>query len=145
MSSGVAFIVHGLKLRPAASSPPRTLTGIHRRQQNRYLPLITAAEMLAPWRDAHLGALLAFLLALNPVFAAYDLDPNSTGTQSSRCATRTIRKRCPLTEQNPESIISISKDIVEDMLSFYHGDEEGHIVGLLPEPYYCTSAPSGSW
>lgn len=35
------------------------------------------------------------------------------------------------------SIKSITKNMAEDMLSFYHGDEPGHIPGLLPDPYYC--------
>lgn len=37
-----------------------------------------------------------------------------------------------------ESITSISKQMAEDLVSFYNGNELGQTPGLLPDPYYCT-------
>ncbi|KAK0387799.1 hypothetical protein NLU13_4044 [Sarocladium strictum] len=49
--------------------------------------------------------------------AAYNLDLNST-----------------------DSIKEVSKSLMEDMLTFYHGDEPGQEPGLLPQPYYWWAA-----
>ncbi|KAF4471033.1 Mannan endo-16-alpha-mannosidase DCW1 [Fusarium albosuccineum] len=61
-----------------------------------------------------LGGLIAtLLLTLNRFAVAYQLDPNSTS-----------------------SIKSIAKDIAEDLVSMYNGNQPGGTPGLLPEPYY---------
>ncbi|KAF4976220.1 hypothetical protein FZEAL_7083 [Fusarium zealandicum] len=59
------------------------------------------------------GLIATLLLILNRSAVAYQLDPNST-----------------------DSVLSIAKDIAEDMVDMYHGDEPGQTPGLLPEPYY---------
>ncbi|KAI0012083.1 glycosyl hydrolase family 76-domain-containing protein [Xylariaceae sp. FL0662B] len=38
--------------------------------------------------------------------------------------------------QSEDSIKDISKQMAEDLVSFYNGDKPGQIPGLLPEPYY---------
>jgi hypothetical protein len=40
-----------------------------------------------------------------------------------------------------DSIKEISRQMAEDMLSFYQGDKPGFTPGLLPEPYYCRLTP----
>ncbi|PKK43711.1 hypothetical protein CI102_14294 [Trichoderma harzianum] len=55
---------------------------------------------------------VGLLLTASQLTTAYDLDPDS-----------------------PDSIKSISKDIAEDMVSFYHGNEPGQTPGILPDPY----------
>ncbi|KAM5346783.1 hypothetical protein ACJ41O_009788 [Fusarium nematophilum] len=74
--------------------------------------------MRLTWRSeprlgAAAGLIASLLLTLNSFAAAYQLDPNST-----------------------DSVISIAKDIAEDLVGMYHGDEPGQTPGLLPEPYY---------
>ncbi|PNY30021.1 Mannan endo-1,6-alpha-mannosidase DCW1 [Tolypocladium capitatum] len=66
-----------------------------------------------------LGRLLTATLLLTggPLAVAYNLDPNST-----------------------ESVTAIAKQMAEDMLSFYHGDQPGGTPGLLPNPYYWWEA-----
>ncbi|KAI6782568.1 uncharacterized protein J7T54_003580 [Emericellopsis cladophorae] len=63
-----------------------------------------------PWRT--LTALLAVAGPARPA-VAYDLDPNST-----------------------ESVTSIAKNMADDLLSFYKGDEPGHVPGLPPQQYF---------
>lgn len=44
-----------------------------------------------------------------------------------------------LTMRLTESVMTIAKQMADDMLSFYNGDQPGGTPGLLPDPYYCTS------
>jgi mannan endo-1,6-alpha-mannosidase len=45
-----------------------------------------------------------------------------------------------LQPESKESIKDIAKQLAEDMLTFYRGDEPGFIPGVLPEPpYFCMS------
>ncbi|KAH7176632.1 glycoside hydrolase family 76 protein, partial [Dactylonectria macrodidyma] len=63
------------------------------------------------------GPFVAMLLVLSSVASGYDLNPNST-----------------------ESVKTIAKSMVENLMTFYHGDEPGHTPGLLPDPYYWWEA-----
>ncbi|KAL7816359.1 glycosyl hydrolase family 76 domain-containing protein [Trichoderma aethiopicum] len=69
-------------------------------------------------RKSPLGRLaMGLLVATSQLSAAYDLDPDS-----------------------PDSVKSISKQMAEDLVSFYHGNEPGQTPGLLPDPYYWWEA-----
>ncbi|PTB41463.1 uncharacterized protein TrAFT101_009927 [Trichoderma asperellum] len=59
----------------------------------------------------------ALLLATSQLATAYDLNPDSR-----------------------ESITSISKQMAEDLVAFYKGNEPGQTPGLLPDPYYWWEA-----
>ncbi|KAI1076981.1 glycosyl hydrolase family 76-domain-containing protein [Whalleya microplaca] len=63
------------------------------------------------WRNAVLTT--ASLLIASRLVRTYDLDVQST-----------------------DSIKDISKQMAEDLVSFYTGDQPGHVPGLLPDPYY---------
>ncbi|KAH6605185.1 glycoside hydrolase family 76 protein [Trichoderma cornu-damae] len=60
---------------------------------------------------------VGLLLAAGQLAMAYNLDPDS-----------------------PESVKSISKQMAEDLVAFYHGNEPGGTPGLLPDPYYWWEA-----
>ncbi|KAL7925883.1 glycosyl hydrolase family 76 domain-containing protein [Trichoderma austrokoningii] len=60
---------------------------------------------------------MTLLLASSQLSAAYNLDPDSR-----------------------ESITSISKQMAEDLVAFYKGNELGQTPGLLPDPYYWWEA-----
>ncbi|KOS21080.1 Mannan endo-1 [Escovopsis weberi] len=66
-------------------------------------------------RRGLLQALL--LLATSHCATAYNLDPNST-----------------------DSITFVAKQMAQDMLSFYSGNQPGGTPGLLPDPYYWWEA-----
>ncbi|KAF7541221.1 hypothetical protein G7Z17_g12000 [Cylindrodendrum hubeiense] len=63
------------------------------------------------------GLLAALLLTLSSFANGYDLDPNST-----------------------QSVKTIAKSMVADLMSFYDGDQPGNTPGLLPDPYYWWEA-----
>ncbi|KAI1379771.1 glycoside hydrolase family 76 protein [Hypoxylon crocopeplum] len=67
------------------------------------------------WRRAAFTA-ASFLMA-GSLVAAYDLDVQST-----------------------DSIKDVAKQMAEDLVSFYNGDEPGQTPGLLPQPYYWWEA-----
>ncbi|PSS03176.1 glycosyl hydrolase family 76-domain-containing protein [Coniella lustricola] len=59
------------------------------------------------------GTWVVLSLSASQFVASYTLDPNSQ-----------------------ESILSVAADMVDDMMTFYHGNEPGQVPGLLPQPYY---------
>lgn len=63
------------------------------------------------------GLVATLMLALSSFANAYDLNPNST-----------------------QSVTTIAKTMVADLMSFYKGDQPGHTPGLLPDPYYWWEA-----
>ncbi|KAH8169957.1 glycosyl hydrolase family 76 domain-containing protein [Sarocladium implicatum] len=83
-----------------------------------YQHRLSHGTSLGPRRFSQI--LSSFLLLVWSPFtsaAYYDLDINST-----------------------DSIKKVSKTLIEDMLTFYHGDEKGQEPGLLPPPYYWWAA-----
>jgi hypothetical protein len=84
-----------------------------------------------------LAALLVCLAGLTSVVSAYELNPDSTGTISSRHGETLVYISA---YDLPDSIKRIAKNMAEDMLSFYDGDKPGGTPGLLPKPpYYCKN------
>ncbi|KAI9172278.1 glycoside hydrolase family 76 protein [Paramyrothecium foliicola] len=69
------------------------------------------------WPTSCTRLVTALAVAVVLPVMAYDLDPDS-----------------------PASVKTIAKQMADDMLSFYHGDEPGHTPGLLPDPYYWWEA-----
>ncbi|KAI0189477.1 glycosyl hydrolase family 76-domain-containing protein [Astrocystis sublimbata] len=67
--------------------------------------------MLGLWRKATTVA-ISLLLATKSIYA-YDFDPDST-----------------------DSIKNVAKQLAEDLMSMYNGNEPGQTPGLLPHPYY---------
>ncbi|KAI0602754.1 glycosyl hydrolase family 76-domain-containing protein [Biscogniauxia sp. FL1348] len=67
------------------------------------------------WWSARRNAAFAaaLLLSVGRLVYTYDLDVSST-----------------------DSIKSVSKDIAQDLMTFYTGNQPGGIPGLLPDPYY---------
>lgn len=80
------------------------------------------------------------LLAARPARSAYDLDVNSAGQSGSRPGGGPATGVPPsvLTSVgHTDSIDETARQMTEDMMTMYHGDEPGQIPGLLPDPYYC--------
>jgi hypothetical protein len=36
-----------------------------------------------------------------------------------------------------DSVVTVARSMVDDMMSFYTGHLPGGVPGLLPKPYYC--------
>lgn len=78
---------------------------------------------------------MTLLLAANQLTMAYNLDPDSRGRMISAQPFSTLGQS--LMGTFVESITSISKQMAEDLVAFYKGNELGQTPGLLPDPYYC--------
>lgn len=78
---------------------------------------------------------MTLLLATNQLTMAYNLDPDSRGRMISARPFSCIGTVTNL--DLVESITSISKQMAEDLVAFYKGNEPGQTPGLLPDPYYC--------
>jgi hypothetical protein len=79
---------------------------------------------------------MTLLLATSQLTMAYNLDPDSQGRMISAQTFSTLGQS--LIGTYTESIMSISKQMAEDLVAFYNGSEPGGTPGLLPDPYYCT-------
>ena len=90
------------------------------------------------WR----GLLAVGLLATVQLTEAYKLDLGSRGERdtipeqggSFECA----RLSLP-TKHFADSMTTVARSMVDDMMSFYSGHHLGGTPGLLPKPYYCRS------